>query len=504
MQVSQNVVRALHSDPTFKPDKDSVVEQLMGQIRNMEDTISSVLVALEYGPDMGTIYRLNQAASTLKISGRKEKVKGKSQDTSETTVELRANLKGVDDPDFAEIISSLTMEDIKSLRLCSRWMKERVDLHFKNFLILIARSEEDILEMKKFHLEPENRGYLTNTGLLQLLAKCSATLEHLNLNGTDISGEDLESVPVLKQLETLNLGSCPNVTNTGLLQLLAKCTDTLKELNLEGFWIKGFSIAVPDLKLYSVPVLKQLETLNLNGCGYLEYTDLLQFLAKCSATLEQLNLNSTAISGEDLESVPVLKQLKTLNLGGCRYLTNTGLLQLLAKCTATLESLNLSNTGITGEGLDSVPVLKLEKLDLNGCGHLEDTGLLQLLAKCSASLKDMNLGSTRISGEGLESVPVLKLEKLDLNWCRKLTNTGLLELLAKCTATLESLNLDSTDITGEGLKSVPVLEQLETLNLHYCDQLTNAGLLQLLAKCSATLKDMYLGKTGISGEGLES
>ena len=40
--------------------QDSVVEQLMGQIQNMEDTVSSVLVALEYGPDMGTSYRLNQ------------------------------------------------------------------------------------------------------------------------------------------------------------------------------------------------------------------------------------------------------------------------------------------------------------------------------------------------------------------------------------------------------------------------------------------------------------
>merc|ERR1740128_721768 len=60
MQVSQNVVRTLQSDPTFKPDKDSVVEQLMGQIRNMEDTISSVLVALEHGPDLATICRLNQ------------------------------------------------------------------------------------------------------------------------------------------------------------------------------------------------------------------------------------------------------------------------------------------------------------------------------------------------------------------------------------------------------------------------------------------------------------
>merc|ERR1740128_1373214 len=291
MQVSQNVVRALHSDPTFKPDKDSVVEQLMGQIRNMEDTISSVLVALEYGPDMGTIYRLNQAASTLKISGRKEK-------------------------------------DIMSLRLCSRWMKERVDLHFKNFLILTARSEEDILEMKKFHLEPEklnmeNRGNLTNTGLLQLLAKCSATLKDMNLGSTRISGEGLESAPVLKQLETLNLYKCDQLTNTGLLQLLAKC----------------------------------------------------------SATLKDMNLSKTGISGEGLESVPVLKQLETLNLGGYHgQLTNTGLLQLLAKCSATLEYLDLEGTGISGEGLKSVPALKLKKLDVSACLNLTNTGLLQLLA----------------------------------------------------------------------------------------------------------------------------
>merc|ERR1740128_351959 len=85
MQVSQNVVRKLHSDPTFKPDKDSVVVQLMGQIRNTEDSISSVLVALEYGPDMATIYRLNQ-------------IKG----TYETTVKPLANPKGVDNPEESQ------------------------------------------------------------------------------------------------------------------------------------------------------------------------------------------------------------------------------------------------------------------------------------------------------------------------------------------------------------------------------------------------------------------
>jgi len=85
------------------------------------------------------------------------------------------------------------------------------------------------------------------------------------------------------------------------------------------------------------------------------------------------------------------------------------------------------------------------------CWRLTNTGLLELLAKCSATLKSLNLVKTGFSGEGLESVPVLKLEKLHLSVCWSLTNTGLLELLAKCTATLESLNLYRTGISGEDL-----------------------------------------------------
>merc|ERR1740128_803216 len=59
-----------------------------------------------------------------------------------------------------------------------------------------------------------------------------------------------------------------------------------------------------------------------------------------------------------------------------------------------------------------------------------------------------------------------------------------------------------TGITGEGLESLPILKQLEKLNLEYCGKLTNTGLLQLLAKCSATLEHLNLWGTGISGEHL--
>merc|ERR1740128_699738 len=132
--------------------------------------------------------------------------------------------------------------------------------------------------------------------------------------------------------------------------------------------------------------------------------------------------------------------------------------------------MNLYRTGISGEGLESIPVLKqLETLNLEDCDQLINTGLLQLLAKCSATLKDINLHFTGISGEGLESVPVLEqLETLNLSYCRELTNTGLLQLLAKCSATLKDMNLYRTGISGEGLESIPVLKQFETLSLSLC------------------------------------
>merc|ERR1719341_882979 len=144
---------------------------------------------------------------------------------------------------------------------------------------------------------------------------------------------------------------------------------------------------------------------------------------------------------------------------------------------------------------------QLEKLDLGDCKDLTTTGLLQLLTKCSATLKDLDMSATEISGEGLEGLPVLKqLEEITLRFCKNLTNTGLLQVLTKCSATLKDLDMCATEISGEGLEGLPVMEQLEKLDLGDCKDLTTTGLLQLLAKCSTTLEDLYLHRTQINGE----
>ena len=222
--------------------------------------------------------------------------------------------------------------------------------------------------------------------------------------------------------------------------------------------------------------LPLLEELDLSSCEDLTMEGLRQLLAKCSATLRKLDLWRTGISGEGLDSIPVLKQLEKLNLGNCWDLTNTGLLQLLAKCSSTLKELNLCRTGISGEGLDSIPDLQLEILDLSSNQNMTDTGLLQFLAKCSSTLKDLDLNKTGISGEGLDSVPVLKLEILRLESCWKLTNEGLLELLAKCSASLEELRLHGSCISGgclaDWIQRNEALGKLRRLGFNSCENVT--------------------------------
>merc|ERR1740128_1327370 len=147
MQVSQNVVRKLHSDPTFKPDKDSVVVQLMGQIRNTEDTISAVLVALEYGPDMATIYRLNQ-------------IKG----TYETTVKPLANLEGKDDPEESKTTLEGIDDPVESL---ANLEGENSDQKSEIIAIKkkLAEMETD-MKSKIQHIEKANEYMIKEVGAL--------------------------------------------------------------------------------------------------------------------------------------------------------------------------------------------------------------------------------------------------------------------------------------------------------------------------------------------------
>merc|ERR1740128_333107 len=441
MQVSQNVVRKIHSDPSFKPDKDSVVEQLMGQIRNMEDTISSVLVALEYGPDMATIYRLNQAVSTLKNSGRKEKIKGKIQDTYNTTVKPQANLKGVDDPeepkanlkgvdDPEEPQANLKGEDNPEEPQANL---EGVDVpeEPKANQTLTTRSEEDVLAMN----------------LDQILG--------INL---------YRMIPEYEQYCKYRIQSCDK-------NVITKAGNLLVPLDLEN--VEKLSEVLLGQGI-NLPMLEEL------GLYFIDtHLPLQELLTKCSATLRYLELWMVYFSNEGLDSVPSPKQLEKLHLGICFDRSNTDTIELLTKCSATLKDLKLNNMlNFSGEGLESIPDLKLEILELAENHELRFECFVQLLVKCSATLKHLTLRSPMFYDcEALmESIPVLKLETLRLEYANWFRDTDLMLLLSRCSANLEELRLHDTYASGETLAdclSNVAFGKLRVLGITSCENVTD-------------------------------
>ena len=184
---------------------------------------------------------------------------------------------------------------------------------------------------------------LTNKGLLQILQLCGSTLRSLDISITNITGENLsEYKGTLPCLENLNMSACYNITDKGLLQIFQLCGRTLRFLDINKTNITG-----ENLSEYK-GTLPSLEILNVYYCRHLTDKGLLQILQLCGSTLKSINLSGTKITGKNLaEYKGTLSCLENLNMNNCNQLTNNGLLQIFQLFGSTLRSLHLLETEIT-------------------------------------------------------------------------------------------------------------------------------------------------------------
>ena len=196
--------------------------------------------------------------------------------------------------------------------------------------------------------------HLTNKGLLHILQLCGSTLRSLDISRTHITGEYPSEYKVtLPFLENLNMkysfkltnSETKQLTNKGLLQILQLCGSTLRSLNIQFTNITG-----ENLSEYK-GTLPCLENLDLYGTRFTN-RGLLQILQLCGNTLRYLNIGLTNITGENLsEYKGTLPCLENLNMYLCKQLTNKGLLLILQLCGSTLRFLFILGTNVTGENL---------------------------------------------------------------------------------------------------------------------------------------------------------
>ena len=344
---------------------------------------------------------------------------------------------------------------------------------------------------------------LNNDWFLQILEQCGSTLKSLTLENSNITDEILIKYKgTLPCLENLNMNDCKHFTNKGLLQILQLCGSTLRSLDISRTNITGENLS--DYK----GTLPCLENLNMSDCNQLTNKGLLQILQLCGSTLRSLDIEGTNITGENLsEYKGTLPCLEILNMSCCKKLTNKGLLQILQLIGSTLRSLDIGFTRITVENLSeykgTLPCL--ENLGMTLCNKVTNKGLLQIFQLCGSTLRSLDISSTAITGENLSEFKgtLPYLENLDMSSCKQLTNKGLLQILQLCESALRSLDIGYTQITGENLSDYKgTLPCLENLNMSYCRQLTNTGLLQILQLCGSTLRSLNISGTNITEENL--
>ena len=210
----------------------------------------------------------------------------------------------------------------------------------------------------------------------------------------------------LINLKKLNLESCYDITNDGLLFL--NNLINLVELDLSETNISKIE-------------LKYLKILRLEGCNIFNIHDNFKFLYN----LEELSLSRCInIMDKDLEFLSTLINLKILNLSECKKITDDGL-EYLSKLP-NLKILNLSSiNNITNIGLEYLSKLSnlLELyLDNTKIINITDIGLEHLSKLSNLQILTM-VNCTQITDVGIEYLSRLpNLKKLDLSHCDKITN----------------------------------------------------------------------------------
>ncbi|GMF10177.1 unnamed protein product [Phytophthora lilii] len=189
--------------------------------------------------------------------------------------------------------------------------------------------------------------------------------------------------------------------------------------------------------------------------------------------------------------VEFFPRLSRLNLDGCEYLTDDGVLQLL-KTMKRIESLRLDRCFFISDAA-LVPLMKargsnLKAVSVRRCRKVTDKTIKELFSNQPRLLAELNvshcLDITDASFECLCSVPCFfgnravktypALTKLDISGCTSLTNLSFSWIAAACPL-LQSFKASRTSLSDKGLLALGGLLKLEELDVSDCVHFTDSG-----------------------------
>ncbi len=221
-------------------------------------------------------------------------------------------------------------------------------------------------------------------------------------------------------LRSLSLEGNTRVTNAGLLLLIWGAKE-LTSLNLKSCRnITDNGINVIALQSDGSPFGSKLEHLGLQDCRLTDKS--LAYISLGMPSLRRINLSTiSGVTDTGLKSLAQMPRLEELNLRNCDNVTDLGLAYL------------------ADDGVDS----RLKVLDLSFCSSITDSGLAHV-ANGLKELERLSICSCLVGDAGLMGLArgLPRLRCLDLGQCNHICEDGLVKMAA------EAKSLETVDAYG--------------------------------------------------------
>ena len=384
-------------------------------------------------------------------------------------------------------ITSSGLRRAKFLPLLTKLVLMRCALLDSSGIITIAAgiSPGVLTKLKLSGIKASDRSYI-------LLARSTAALRTLILQDlASISDNTIRDfVNRNPGLVILDLRACPAISRRVLADI-SRCSMQLEELSFDG--ISGTLSSMPnDKSITPIASLTRLKALRLSHCPLITDFSVKQ-AATTSPLLETLVLDH-CIKITNASLVSIAKHctlLQDLSLKGAKNVSHHAIEEFAKKCT--LRRVDLSDNQLArDEGLISIALaapLFLTKLDVANCVHVTDKSLVSIGKGCF-SLERLNLSGCRaITDQGvLCLVPLSRLEELMVALCWRLTSASLVPLI-NALRSLHHFNLSGTAVSDDALHALGgsrLAHSLRSLNLSFCDRLTNATAREHLPRMNVT------------------
>jgi F-box and leucine-rich repeat protein 2/20 len=262
--------------------------------------------------------------------------------------------------------------------------------------------------------------------------------------------------------------------------------------NLENFWIEGCRIDRSSVHIF---LLRNPRLVSINVSG-----------------INTLNNSAMKIIGQNCP------RLEYLDVSWCENIDTKGLLRVVQGCPNLADLRAAEIRGFNDEEflLELHQRNSLERLLISHCTDMDDQSLLTLLHGKDAQFDVL-------TGQAL--VPSRKLKHLDMSRCRALTNKAVQALaytcpnlvglrLSQCTGLTDDaitdilenarnithLDIEELDLTNHALTVLaksPSAPHLTHLNVSYCENVGDAGMLPVLKSCTS-IEQLDMDNTRVS------